>query len=367
MTISDITALLDDRWTLLGGAILAVLTAIWLGRRVWKIAKSERPDDTLSNLGMVVGLGWSSEAVWTLTGPGGADLPAPIRIALFAVLEIILIVFMIRAKRNMRTIGHPGRAGRNSWIMATGMSLVAVWTAHNPGESFLRLLIPLALTGMWWDGLVGEGAKKAAWATSWRWTPRRLLLAIGAIEPGERDVETVHRERLIQQMTNLFFKVRHGNKRFTQRRKARLARLSLAADDDITAAVLERVDRATWFEPKHDQAAPDAPTGSVSARLAVSAKGRRALHNRRLRTVRVKHTQPVFPAAQKPEPDPRSKQEIDDAVRFIAAASSDLPQRQIAILARTSPATVNRVLRRKQNPAPPPTNGRRPELEGADR
>jgi hypothetical protein len=226
---------------------LAAVTLIFLARKALKIAKSERPDESLSNLGMIIGFGWSSEAVWVITGPGGADLPTPIRVALFAVLEVVLIVFMIRAKRNVDTLGNPGRAGRIAWAVAAGMATVAVWTAHNPGEAFLRLLIPIVLTAMWWDGLVPEGVKKAAGPSSWRWTPRRLLLWLGALEPGERDVETVHRDRLTQQMTQLEFRRRYGNPNSQKRSAKKLARLSLTADDEIITEVRQRVSRASWF------------------------------------------------------------------------------------------------------------------------
>jgi hypothetical protein len=368
MTTSDLLALLQRDDVRIGALLLGTLIGFLIARRLRTFVKSERPDETLSNLGMVVGLGWSSEAVWTLTGPGGADLPTPIRVALFAVLEIILIVFMIRAKRNQRTLGHPGRSGRNAWIMAAGMSLVAVWTAHNVGEGFLRLLIPLALTGMWWDGLIGEGAKKAAWATSWRWTPRRLLLWLGAIEPGERDVETVHRERLTQQMTNLEFRRRHGAKRRQERAARRLARLSLTADDEVIAEVRQRVDRATWFKPMRPTDGAGASPRSMPAAEAASARVRKVRHGRTLRQVMVTHPRPVIIAAQEAPEDPRATHEIDDAICVMKTGDPALSQRRIAHLLRTSDAKVARALRRKQNPSPPPpVNGKRPELKGADR
>lgn len=346
--------------------LIAALVLTVKGAR--RFLRSERPDEPLSNVAMLMGFGWSSEAVWVLAGPTGANLITPIRWSLFVIFEVVMTVFMIRAKRNVKHLDHPGRAGRIAWLVAAGMSLVAVTTAHNLGEAFLRLLVPFLLTAMWWDGLVGEGRARREDATSWRWTPRRLLLAVGAIEPGERDVASVHRERLTQQMVRLYFEVKHGPAKKLERRKARLARLSLAADPEIIACVSEQVDRATWFDLEQPKAPSAAARPSIPASRAVSARAARVLHNRRLRTVRVKHPRPPVPAAQEPEPDPRSKQEIEDAVRFIAAAEGAPSQRQIAHLLRTSPAAVHRALRRKQNPSPPPTvNGRRPELEGVDR
>ena len=228
-------------------ALLGLLTAGWLAWRAVKVAKSERPDDTLSTLGMLGGLGWSSEAVWTLTGPGGAHLPTPLRIALFAILEMILSVFMIRAKRNMKTLKRPGRSGLYAWYVAAGMSSVAVWTAHNPGEAFLRLLVPVMLTAMWWDGLVGETKRDHDDGQSrFNWTPRNLLMRMGAITPGAKDVKTVHRERLTQQMTGLYYDSLYGPDSKRPTRRTKLRRLSLDADDEIIWEVMRRVRRTSW-------------------------------------------------------------------------------------------------------------------------
>lgn len=240
---------LSDPKAILGAvvlALLAILTGVFLIRRIVSVVKSEKPDEPLSNLGMVVGLGWSSEAVWMLTGEDSADLILPLRIALFAIFEMLLIVFMIRAKRNMKEHGNPGRSGTYAWIVAGGMSLVAVSVAHNIGEGILRLLVPLLLLLMWWDGLVGETPRKSG---SFKWTPRNLLIALGAIEADERDVREVNRDRLISQMVTChrrWANAKDGSAR-RDRLEARLTRLSEKADDTVIAEVRERRARSGWF------------------------------------------------------------------------------------------------------------------------
>jgi hypothetical protein len=364
--ITELSPLLHRTDVLIGALVLSTLVLLWIARRVRKIARSDRPDEALSNLSMLIGLGWSSEAVWEITGR--ADFPISLRLLLFFVLETLLVLAMIRAKRAVKDIGHPGRSGRTAWIVASAMALVGAGAAGSFGEAALRLLIPLLVTNQWWDGIVGEGAKQREGATSWRWTPRRLLLALGAIEPGERDVETVHRERLTQQMTRIEFRRRHGSKRQQERAASKLARLSLTADDDMISDVRRRVDRAMWFEPTQSDVVPAASPGSIKAALAASLKVRRVRHRRTLRTLRVTHPRPVIVAAQEPRQDERATQEIDTVVRVIREAHPRMPQRQIARLACVSEPMVRRALRRTQNPAPPPAvNGRRPELNGADR
>lgn len=366
MSAPDLLPLMQRTDVVIAGLVLSTLVLLWVVRRVRKIAKSDRPDDALSNLAMLIGLGWSSEAVWELTGRAG--LPISLRLLLFFVLETLLVLAMIRAKRAMKEFGWPGRSGRTAWIVASAMALVGVGAAGSFGEAVLRLLIPLLVTNAWWDGLVGEGVKPDDQVSSWRWTPRRFLLWIGAIEPGERDVETVHRERLTQTMTRLEFRRRHGSERQKERAAQKLARLSLTADDDIVAAVRGRVDRAMWFEAKQDEQPPAASPAGVPARQAASRKARRVLHRRSLRTLRLAHPKPLIIPAQQVSGDSRTTQEKHEAARFIKTAQPGLSQGQIARLLATSPATVGRALRSvKAAPgeAPEEINGKVPALVGA--
>jgi hypothetical protein len=274
---------------LIAGLLLTVLLLVWISRRVRKIAKSEKPDEFLSNLAMVLGFAWSSEAIWELTGPGKAGLPLPIRVGIFAVLEVILGISMIRTKRNKREQNITGRSGRTVWIVAGSMALIASISAGGFAEGVLRLLIPLLLINQWWDGVVGEGHQRAAGPQSWRWTPRRLLLWLGAIEPGERDVETINRERVTQQMTRLYYLSLYGWTRLQARRRARLARLTLTADDAMIREVMRRVTRTSWttaqplaYAMAHANTATGATGGAPVTRTvdAIAGGPKQATRNR---------------------------------------------------------------------------------------
>lgn len=364
MNVPNLSPLLERTDVVVAGLALAALVLIWLARRVRRIARSERPDEALANLAMLIGLGWSSEVIWEIT-QNQLHFPVGLTLLLFFVLESLLLLAMMRAKRHVRQFGWPGRFGTTAWIVAGSMSTVAVFASHSLAEAALRAAIPLLVTKQWWDGLVGGATKRPESASSWRWTARRLLLALGAIEPGERDVETVNRERVTQQMTRLEFRRRHGSVRQQERAARKLARISLTADDDMIAVVRQRVDRATWFEPTQHDAAAVTSQRSITAGAAASARARRVRHGKALRKVHVAHPRPVIVAAQAPDPDPRSTQEIDDAICVMKLTRPALSQRRIAHLLRTSDARVARALRRRQNPEPPPTNGRVPHLEGA--
>jgi hypothetical protein len=246
--MTDVAELASRREVLVAGLLLAVALLLWVAGRVRRLARSERPDDTLSNLVMLIGLGWSSEAVWEIARHR-LQFSLGLTLLLFFIFESMLTLAMIRAKRHMREFGWPGRFGTTAWTIAACMALVALVASDSIAEAVLRMVIPLLVVKQWWDGLVGGASKRPADASAWRWTPRRLLLALGAIEPGDRDVHTVHREQLTQQMTRLYHRYNHGSARLKSRRAARLARLSLTADDAIIAEVQRRGDRALWFQP----------------------------------------------------------------------------------------------------------------------
>jgi hypothetical protein len=309
MVPETVTTLLQRREVLLPGLLLSVVLLVWVTRRVRKIARSDHPDEALSNLVMLIGLGWSSEAVWEITR-NRLHFTLGLTLLLFFVFEALLSLAMIRAKRHMREFGWPGRFGTTAWTVAACMSGVAGVAAHSFAEAVLRMVIPLLVTKQWWDGLVGGATKRPADASTWRWTPRRLLLALGAIEPGERDVQSVHRERLTQQMTTLYHRVNHGSDRFRQRRVARLARLSLTADDAIIAEVQRRGDRALWFQHTHHNqtaaavsepisvpAVPDAPSRVLPAPTVPPSSMDNDVPSLAV-------DQPTMPPPAAPEPEP---------------------------------------------------------------
>lgn len=340
---------------LLAGLVVAVLLLIWTGRR---LRRAERPDQPLARLAMLIGLLWSSEAVWELTGQIG--MPLGVRVALFTVLEVMLGVSMIRAERHVRLHGWAGRAGTTAWTIAFSMSVVAAAVSTSLAEALLRIVIPLLLTKQWWDGLVGDNVQKPAWVTSWRWTPRRVLLALGAIEPGERDVETVHRERLTQQMVRWEFRRRHGNERQRERAVGRLARLSLSADEAIISAVRAQVDRARWFEQDPPAPIPAPPIEPPQPTVVVHVRAPRVNRRGRVRTVRIAHPGTPEPAAQEPFPDDRTAQDLDAVVCALQTAFPGHSQRKIAHLAGVKHSAIRGAIKRiraaaaTHDPAPRP-------------
>jgi hypothetical protein len=254
MTISTLLQVQQLPWKLL---ISAAVTLLLLGVLLWRalraacglarrVAGRSRGDEIFSQITMIVALGWSADAMWIIAR-NKAHLPLGVTILLFTVFEAALLLSMSRAKRHLDDHGWPGQPGATAWGIAGLMSLAAIGASTSAAEAGVRVFIPFMVTKLWWDGLFTGRPRAAGSETSWRWTPRRLLLAIGAVEPGERDIETINRERLTQTMTRLEYLRRFGTGRLAKRRGTRLARLSLKADDAIITDVRQRVSRATWW------------------------------------------------------------------------------------------------------------------------
>jgi hypothetical protein len=224
-------------------AIAAVVVLMFVLHAARRIARTEKFVEKLVAPVMLGGMIWSAEAVWKLT----ADVNIGVRIATFAVLEFMLLIAMARAKDCVKVEGHPGRSGQTAWVIALLIAVVAfaagAFLYHSVVEAILRPIIPLMLTKVWWDGILGEGQRRPG---SFKWTPRNLLIWLGAIDADDRDVKTVNRDRLIQRMTDLYFDSLYGSEEKQETRRSKLARLTLDADDAAVAEVMRRVRRTSW-------------------------------------------------------------------------------------------------------------------------
>ncbi len=184
---------------------------------------------------------------------------------LFTVAEAAMLAEGIRAHRTWQATttdtqpGTLGPHGRMVWTIATVAGVVVSLNAHSPSEYLLRLSMPLLVAGLWRLGYTTtEPQARRRDAVTWRWTPRRLGITLGLIEPGERDVATVHRERRVRQLTLHAHGLHHGPRwRWLQAwHTLRLRRLTLLADDSMVTEVKNRVGRV------HHIVTATAPTGT---------------------------------------------------------------------------------------------------------
>jgi hypothetical protein len=241
--------LATDRQILIAGAVLALIILLLFALKLRKIFKSGKPAEKLVGPVMFLGMLWSAEVVWELAA--AIHFPIGLRVAVCAVLEFGLGIAMLRTKQHMAEKGEPGRSSDTAWGIAWGMALVGfmagIFFDHNLAVAVLRPAIPLMLTKLWWDGVLADSVQKRK-RGSLRWTPRNLLLWMGAIEADERDVETVNRDRLIQQMVDVHRRWSNApaGKR-KDRLEAKLIKLSEKADASVIAEVRHKRAQSNWF------------------------------------------------------------------------------------------------------------------------
>lgn len=265
--MSDLDQLLayvqDHRQVLLVG-VMAVVLLVIVGTLIWS-ARRGRPDRWVANIVGLVVLALSAEGMWVVARER-LHLPALFAGTVFFVGEAYMVAAMMRGNRHHAKHGHPGKHAATVWIAAAVMGGIVSLNSASIVEFPLRVALPLAAAKLWHDTVTDDDVEREQ--SSWKWTPRRLFIALGAIEAGDRDILEINRQRLIDKMTRAAFDLPKP------RAQRRLTRLALDADDDIVEEVRRRVTRVTNIakltRPGDNLAPSDAsavaPTGTPVAR-----------------------------------------------------------------------------------------------------
>lgn len=223
-----------------GGLAAAVLFLSWGVRRA---IKSGRPDKWLSVVSVLIGFGWSAEAMWEVSTQV-LHLATSFALLGFVVFESMLATAMMRAERHQKLFQHPGKYGRSVWLIAVVMGGVAALAGDTWVERALRLAIPLLVAKQWWDGLTDGGVKKPDDAITWMWNLRSILVALKLAKPGNKDLKTVDRDRHILALAKVAHRLHTtSNKWRKSYLNARLRSLSMDADDAMLDEARIRVER----------------------------------------------------------------------------------------------------------------------------
>jgi uncharacterized membrane-anchored protein YhcB (DUF1043 family) len=191
------------------------------------------------------------EGAWRLAGERlhakGIWLIAP---ALF--FEGIAAVVAIRATKRAKTGRGIGWYGALLAGLGVAAGSAVSMGATNPAEARWRFMAPVVAAVF----LAFEIATKyprtstETGTSSWRWTPRRIGIALGLIVAGDQDAEKISAEYQRKRIINAGYRI-HGRpqaagriaRMLRERRTARLQRLALEVDratEDEAAAAIER-------------------------------------------------------------------------------------------------------------------------------
>lgn len=274
----------------------------------------------------------------------------------------ILATLASQADLHHRQHGTLGWPGRLVWIVAAPMGLVVALSASTPSEVALRLALPLLAALLWWVRYApvihpGESRRRQG---AWRWTPRRIGVALGLLDPTDADLTTVHAERQIRRLTSTAHRLHHGTRLLRGLRAAKLRRLGLDATPEMVAEVHRRVALVHEIErltdptqqpvmstPQADMSAPETGhgTGHDTGHGADTAPDMSGQRQRTSPGVRIRR--------QASRPVRNGRQKADKSSRISAAELQrlrdqhpDITQAQLAKLAGVSDRTVRRILNR---------------------
>lgn len=216
---------------LIGAGIVAALILLaLLLRRLGQRGLST----AVTGVATILGLGWSAQGMWD-TAVHEYQQDVVVASVLFVVFEAMQVARMLKAAQYRADPARRTKHVRAVWVIAVIMAAVVAlgegWT-----QAPARLAIPLLVAYGWWTDLTADDDPAQKMATSLRWTPRRIGLAIGMLEPEQRDARTIDTDRLRDRMTTLAFRLHHGTTLLNDvfRRDIRLSRLkTLAAPADL--------------------------------------------------------------------------------------------------------------------------------------
>ncbi|HEY9524857.1 MAG TPA: hypothetical protein VIR33_16590, partial [Thermopolyspora sp.] len=168
-------------------AVLALRVALRTAIRVVRDFATSRPsEDILTIVAASIATGVSAQGMWRFSGDVlGFD--GPLRLLLFAFIEVAVITSAVRARRNMRENYSAGIDGIAVWALTSLSAVLSSMDARSPAEALFRLAAPLVAAWLWERGMAIERHRITGRSRiHWRLTPERMLVRLGLAEVSDR-------------------------------------------------------------------------------------------------------------------------------------------------------------------------------------
>ncbi|MFI7129906.1 hypothetical protein ACIBQ1_29690 [Nonomuraea sp. NPDC050153] len=183
----------------LAGLALAflVLRIVWRAT-AWLFSRyvAQRPiEDVLTIVAASIATGVSAQGMWRFSGDV-LGLDGPLRLLLFAFIEVAIITSAVRARRNMRENFSAGIDGIAVWALTCLTAVLSSMDARSLPEAVFRLAAPLVAAWLWERGMAIERHRiRGTGRINWRLTPERLLVRVGLAEVSDRTASEVDAHR----------------------------------------------------------------------------------------------------------------------------------------------------------------------------
>src|SRR5690606_10980257 len=151
-----------------------------------------RPEDALTMGAAAIATGVSAQGMWNFFTGEFPELAWPLRLLLFAFIEIAVVTSAVRARRSMRENYSAGLDGVAVWALAALTAVLASLEAATFPEWLFRLSAPLVAAWLWERGMAIERRRITGHSRiHWRITPERILVRLGLAEAAERTADEV--------------------------------------------------------------------------------------------------------------------------------------------------------------------------------
>ncbi len=213
-------------------AFFALRALIRLFRR-WAVGRPT--EDVLTIVAASIATGVSAQGMWRFSGDVlGFD--GPLRLLLFAFIEVAVITSAVRARRNMRENYSAGIDGLAVWVLTSLSAVLSSMDARSVAEAVFRLAAPLVAAWLWERGMAIERVRiTGRGRINWRLTPERVLVRIGLAEVSDRTASEVDAHRRLTRVALAAKRVRALREAGASDRKLRaaMARLDKAMDQAV--------------------------------------------------------------------------------------------------------------------------------------
>ncbi|MEV0589633.1 hypothetical protein [Nonomuraea sp. NPDC050310] len=245
--IDDIAAFVTEKPAIAGliglfalvGLVLAVLLIRVGGRGLagmWQRYVLPRPiEDVLTIVAACIATGVSAQGMWRFSGDV-LGLDGPLRLLLFAFIEVAIVTSAVRARRNMRENYSAGIDGVAVWALTCLTSVLSSMDARSVAEAIFRLAAPLVAAWLWERGMAIERHRiRGTGRINWRLTPERMLVRIGLAEVSDRTATEVDVHRRLTRVALAAKRAKNLREQGAPDRKVRaaLARLDKAMDQAV--------------------------------------------------------------------------------------------------------------------------------------
>ncbi|MFI9595197.1 hypothetical protein [Nonomuraea sp. NPDC052265] len=223
----------------LAGLVLAflVLRMAWRAG-TWLFARYVAPrpvEDVLTVVAASIATGVSAQGMWRFSGDV-LGLDGPLRLLLFAFIEVAIITSAVRARRNMRENFSAGIDGIAVWALTCLTAVLSSMDARSVPEALFRLAAPLVAAWLWERGMAIERHRiRGTGRINWRLTPERLLVRMGLAEVSDRTASEVDAHRRLTRVALAAKRAKALRESGASERKMRaaLARLDKAMDQAV--------------------------------------------------------------------------------------------------------------------------------------